>query len=221
MVNKGEDTFTEQGLSAMLREIFIIGAESESVMLRWALRILSCNLEVQKKVQAEIDEVCGKGVDVTWEMRSQLPYTMAVLKEVQRFADIAPTGLMHKTVCDASLRGYNLPANTLIMANFNSCHRSPVLWKAPEEFNPENFLDSSGKLIDNKEGFMPYGLGQRICPGRDLADMETFLILTNLLSSYLLFPVEGDAGGMETQFESGTAVLRNPKPYRVVFEKRQ
>jgi len=219
MVNKGEDTFTEQGLSAMLREIFIIGAESESVMLRWALRILSCNLEVQKKVQAEIDEVCGKGVDVNWEMHSQLPYTMAVLKEVQRFADIAPTGLMHKTVCDASLRGYNLPANTLIMANFSSCHRSPVFWKTPEEFNPEHFLDN-GKLIDNKEGFMPYGLGQRICPGRGLADMETFLILTNLLSSYQLFPVEGDAGGMETQFESGTAVLRNPKPYRVVFEKR-
>ena len=66
MVNKGELTFTEQGLSAMLREIFIIGSESESVMLRWALRILSCNLEVQEKVQAELDNVCGKGAEVIY-----------------------------------------------------------------------------------------------------------------------------------------------------------
>jgi hypothetical protein len=56
-VNKGEDTFTEQGLAAILREIFVIGSESESVMLRWALRILSCHPTVQEAVQAELDKV--------------------------------------------------------------------------------------------------------------------------------------------------------------------
>jgi len=218
-VNKGEVTFNEQGLSAMLREIFIIGSESESVMLRWALRILSCNVEVQKKVQTELDDVCGRGVDVTWDKKGDLPYTMAVIKEIQRFADIAPTGLMHKTVCDASLQGYNLPANTLIMANFSYCHRDPELWTHPDQFYPEHFLDN-GKLVINKEGFMPYGIGSRICPGKELADMEMFLILTNILTSYQLLPVGGDDGDLGTQFETGTAVLRNPKPYRVVFEER-
>ena len=83
-VNKGEDTFTEQGLSAILRELFVIGSESESVMMRWAIRILSCNKEVQAKVQQELDKVCGPGVDVTWDKKDQLPYTMAVIKEIQR-----------------------------------------------------------------------------------------------------------------------------------------
>ena len=31
----------EKGLGAMLREVFVIGAESESVMMRWAWRLLS------------------------------------------------------------------------------------------------------------------------------------------------------------------------------------
>jgi len=219
-VNKGEDTFTEHGLSAMLREIFIIGSESESVMLRWALRILSCNPAVQANVQAELDRVCGRGVEVTWSMKDELPYTMATLKEIQRFADIAPTGLMHKTVCDTSLQGYSLPANTLIMANFSSCHRDPELWKHPEQFHPEHFLDAAGGLIENKDGFMPYGLGTRICPGKELADMEMFLILANILSSHRVLAIEGDDGDLGTQFEAGTAVLRNPKPFRVVFEER-
>ena len=29
---------TEKGLGAMLRESFVIGAEAQSVMLRWAMR---------------------------------------------------------------------------------------------------------------------------------------------------------------------------------------
>jgi len=219
-INNGEVSFTEQGLSAMLRELFIIGSESESVMLRWAFRILSCNKEVQQRVQTELDREVGRGVDVTWAKRGDLPYTMAMLREIQRFADIAPTGLMHKTLCDTSLRGYTLPANTLVMANFSACHRSPQFWKQPDRFNPENFLDADGGLISSMDGFMPYGLGQRICPGKELADMEMFLVLANILATYDMFPVEGDAGEMGTQFEPGTAVLRNPKPYRVVFELR-
>ena len=54
-------------------------------------------------------QVAGKGGEVRWDMRSQLPYTMATIKEIQRFADIAPTGLMHKTVVDVNLNGFSLP----------------------------------------------------------------------------------------------------------------
>ena len=87
----------------------MIGSESESVMMRWAIRLLSCYPIVQKRIQEEIDTVVGKGKQVSWDLRSKMPYTMAVLKEIQRFADIAPTGLLHKTVCDVSLGGYELP----------------------------------------------------------------------------------------------------------------
>lgn len=59
-------TFLEQGLGALLRELFVIGAESESVMLRWAIRILSVHKDVQKKVQQEIDLVVGKERCVEW-----------------------------------------------------------------------------------------------------------------------------------------------------------
>ena len=55
----------------MLREMFVIGGESESVMLRWSVRILSVQTEVQKKVQQEIDLVVGKDRDVSWEDRKK------------------------------------------------------------------------------------------------------------------------------------------------------
>jgi len=216
-VNRGEDTFTEQGLSAILRELFVIGSESESVMMRWAIRILSCNVVIQRKVQAELERVCGPGMDVTWDKKDELPYTMAVMKEIQRFADIAPTGLLHKTGCETQISGYSLPANTLVLANLAACHRNPKFWPEPDVYNPENFLDD-GKLVTDKEGFLPYGIGPRVCPGAELADMQLFLMMSNLLTVYTMTLPEGDEGEIGTQFEAGTSVLRNPKPYRVIFK---
>ena len=186
-------------------------------MMRWAIRILSCNVEVQRRVQAELDKVCGPGADVTWDKKDALPYTMAVMKEIQRFADIAPTGLLHKTGCETQISGYSLPANTLVLANLAACHRSPKYWQQPDVFNPDNFLDN-GDLVTDKEGFLPYGIGPRVCPGAELADMQLFLMMSNLLTVYTLTTPEGDEGEIGTQFEAGTSVLRNPKPYRVIFK---
>ena len=57
------------------------------------------------------EKVCGKGASVTWDQRAQLPYTMAVMKEIQRYADIAPTGLMHKVPVFSGYRPMIYPHN--------------------------------------------------------------------------------------------------------------
>ena len=91
-------------------------------------------------------------------------------------------------------------------------------------------------MIENKEGFLPYSSGKRACPGAKLADMQLFLVLTNILAEYTLSLPKGDKGELGTQFkvkktsgtkqfyndviQAGTAVLRNPKPYRVVVQAR-
>lgn len=219
-INRGEETFSAEGLAAIVREVFIIGSESVSVMMRWAIRILACNPKVQAGIQSEADKVAGRGKEVTWEMAEDMPYTRAVIKEIQRFADVVPTGLMHKTVCDVSIEGYELPQGTLVMANLRGCHKDPRFWSKPEEFNPKHFLTEEGKVIEDKEGFLPYGVGRRICPGAKLADIQVFLMVTNILSDYSLALPQGDKGDLGTQFKAGTALLRNPKPYRVVVQTR-
>jgi hypothetical protein len=49
--------------------MFVMGAETQSVMLRWTIRILSVHKDVQRKVQDEMDEVVGRDKDVNWEDR--------------------------------------------------------------------------------------------------------------------------------------------------------
>jgi len=221
-INQGEETYSDQGLAAILREIFIIGAESESTMMRWAFRILSCNPQIQRRVQAELDAVVGPGENVTWDRKDDLPLTMAVVKELQRFADVAPTGLMHKTMCDTTIAGYRLPKGTVVIGNLSMCLRDPKLWLNPEQFYPEHFLTKENQLKSEEDilGFFAFGVGKRKCPGAKLADMQMFLLLANILNQFSLSVPREDSGIIATQFKSGTAVLRNPAPYRVVIRSR-
>ena len=56
-------------MGAILREMFVIGAETESVLLRWSFRILSVNKDIQRKIQDEIDTHVANDKDVLWEDR--------------------------------------------------------------------------------------------------------------------------------------------------------
>ena len=129
-IKENAEYFTEPGLGAMLREMFVIGAESESVMLRWAVRILSVHSEAQRKVQAEIDHVVGNDRDVMWSDLEELHFTRATLCEIQRFADIAPTAVGHKCMYDVDFHGFHLPKVYLVLLRIlipyiNLCIKNP------------------------------------------------------------------------------------------------
>ena len=61
------------------------------------------------RVQAEIDAVIGQARQPALEDRSNMPYTNAVIHEVQRKGNIIPFNVPRQAVKDTVLAGFRVP----------------------------------------------------------------------------------------------------------------
>ncbi|KAK9401415.1 cytochrome P450 2J2-like [Crotalus adamanteus] len=95
------------------------------------------------------------------------------------------------------MKSYHIPKRTMILADLRSVLLDPEQWETPEEFNPNHFLDKDGKFMEREE-FLPFGIGERICVGEQLARIEIFIFLTNLLRAFSFRLPEGVKELIET-----------------------
>ena len=72
---------------------------------------------VQKKAQAELDTVVGRGRLPDFDDQPNLVYINAIMKEALRWQVVLPFALPHKTMQDDEFRGYFIPAGTVILPN--------------------------------------------------------------------------------------------------------
>lgn len=118
--------------------LFLAGTETTSTTLRYALMLLIKHPDIQgrgpgntiqrvtfntlmfnhlltassnfvERAQLEIDAVIGRDRCPVMEDRKSLPFTVAVIHEVQRFLDIVPFSVPHYATQDISFRGYTIP----------------------------------------------------------------------------------------------------------------
>ncbi|KAG8445787.1 hypothetical protein GDO86_010538, partial [Hymenochirus boettgeri] len=181
--------FHNDNLTMLVTNLFAAGMETTSTTLRWGLLLMMKYPEIQRNVQNEIEKVIGMSQPQT-EHRKAMPYTDAVIHEIQRFADILPNNLPHATAQDVTFRGYFLPKGTYVMPLLTSVLKDKSLFEKPDEFHPQHFLDSEGNFVKN-EAFLPFSAGKRSCAGENLAKMELFLFFTRLLQNFIFQPPPG------------------------------
>ncbi|XP_077345176.1 cytochrome P450 2K1-like isoform X2 [Lithobates pipiens] len=149
--------FHNRNLLSLVRNLFSAGMETTAATLRWGLLLMTKYPEIQEKVQNEIAKVIGT-VQPKYNLRHQMPYTSAVLHEIQRFANILPMNLPHLTTKDVHFMGYFIPKDTYIIHLLTSVLHDKTQFAEPHIFNPQHFLDSQGNF-QKKDAFMPFSAG--------------------------------------------------------------
>ncbi|XP_056419489.1 uncharacterized protein LOC130360958 [Hyla sarda] len=201
--------YHNENLTVLVGDLFGAGMETTSTTLRWSILLMMKYHEIQEKVQNEIERVIGSA-QPQMEHRKEMPYTDAVVHEIQRFGDIAPTTVPHLASQDVTFRGYFIPKGTIILPVLHSLHKDKEYFKKPDEFYPEHFLDSEGNFKKN-EAFIPFSIGKRSCAGETLAKMELFLFFTTLLQNFTFkAPL-----GAKLDLTPALGSTNSPKPFEV------
>ncbi|XP_056394009.1 cytochrome P450 2C15-like isoform X2 [Hyla sarda] len=214
---KENPSFNTENMLMTILDLFVAGTETVSTTLRHGFLVLLKYTDIQDKLQEEIDTVIGENPFPNVKHRSKMPYTDAVIHEIQRFCDVAPLSLPHAVKRDTEFRGFTIPKGMDVYPMLCSVHRDAKQFATPNRFNPNHFLDIDGNFTKN-EAFMAFSAGKRACIGEGLARMELFIFITVILQNFRL-------SSKETFSEEDIAPKMNgfgtqPTQYQVSFIPR-
>lgn len=114
--------------------------------------------------------------------------------------------------------GFRIPKNAHVIPLLYTVHMNPDYWNNPEEFRPERFLSADCTKVIKPEHFIPFGVGQRMCLGDNLAEKEFFLFFSILMQQ---FDIQNPHGVPLPGLKGIVGVTVTPEAFEVVFHSRR
>ncbi|XP_014518147.1 cytochrome P450 71D9-like isoform X1 [Vigna radiata var. radiata] len=162
---KEEFGLSDNGIKAVILDIYGGGSETSSTTITWAMAEIIKDARVMKKVQAEVREVFGKEGQANESDMENLKYLKCVVKETLRLHPPGPLLLPRECGEACEIKGYDIPMKSKIIINAWAIGRDPNHWTEAERFYPERFIESGVDYKGNNFEYIPFGAGRRMCPG--------------------------------------------------------
>ena len=175
-------------LEAEFFTLFFKGHEATTSALVWTWAELARHPEIEEQVREEVARVLGDR-QPTLEDLPKLSYLTQVFQEAMRLHPPAP--VLGRTAVEADrMMEFDVPAGTHVIAVPYVLHRHPAFWEEPERFWPERFSREREQKLP-RFLYVPFGAGQRLCIGNNLALMEATLTLAMMVQRYRISVVPG------------------------------
>ncbi|GBC07849.1 hypothetical protein RclHR1_07730002 [Rhizophagus clarus] len=107
-----------------------------------------------------------------------------------------------RPITESDVRGYQCPVETMVRINIDAIHNNEKHWDEPDKFNPDRWMVEG--FEPNKNSFIMFGGGLRICPGRKLAMVELVCLMALLFRKYDIDLVDMNAP-LKTESDTVTA----------------
>jgi len=213
-VNNESENFNTDELFNCIFDFILVGMETTSTTLKWALLFLTLHQDVQDRCRNEVYEVVGSA-KVTVANRPSMPFLQATIAEIQRLSSVS-TFVPHVTTAPTKVGEFNFPKNSFFNVNLRFIMNDPAHFDKPEQFNPDRFISEDGRYIKN-ERVIPFGIGRRHCMAEQLARNEIFIFLADLLQQLRFLPPRDHPAPKTTNYIIN--LTRIPKDFNLRVEK--
>ncbi|PVU87380.1 hypothetical protein BB559_006070 [Furculomyces boomerangus] len=207
--------------SELIKELVVMigaGVDTTSTTMTWILHLYMMYPSVYQKVVKEInDSFPDRSKLIRYqEARKKLVYFVATVYESMRFRSVSGAPTYRMSSGDGVFLKDNtfIPPNTEMGLFIKGAHMDENVWNNPKSFNPDRFLGEEGEKL--KKEVLAFGAGVRICPGKNLAWMEIFTILPNLIRKYeFKLPKDSIFGPQHVDETTGEPILAKASAYIV------
>jgi len=86
---------------------------------------------------------------------------------------------------DIQIGNLDVPKGVCLWTLVPTLHRDPEIWGADaNEFKPERFSEGVSKACKYPQAYVPFGLGTRLCLGKNFAMVELKVVLALIISRF-------------------------------------
>ena len=170
---------SKANLRVVLKDLIIGGMEGPSVILAWLLLLVAEHTDIQERMAAEVEKVIGTDRAPALEDERACPYVRATIVETLRYVTVTPIHRHSSPHGATTLKGYHIPAGSMILEDVHSVNFEKSVFGDPEVFRPERFMGPEGDQLRKHEA--TFGFGARQCVGTTYSYSVLFLFLAGLL----------------------------------------
>ena len=186
-----EALLSDLEILSTLKEYFIGGSDTTSIILSWCMYQLCIDKEMLQRVQTEVDGVLS--LEMTGEQAMAaiplLPYCAAVFRELLRHKTPIILAMLTLVGTDTVTlsNGIQIHKNDELLIHLEGIMKDPDVYDNPEEFNPSRWLvaeQNPAKLLLMEQTFAAFGFGPRVCPGQFLAFAEVVACMAAIVRNF-------------------------------------
>ncbi|WRX11973.1 Cytochrome P450 - like 10 [Theobroma cacao] len=165
------------------KNIYFAGHESTAVAASWCLMLLALHPEWQSRILTEVAQVCGDKLPDADSVSHMKIVTMVIQETLRLYPPAA--FVSREALEEIQLENVTIPKGVCLWTLIPTLHRDPEIWGSDaNEFKPERFNDGVSKACKFPQAYIPFGLGPRLCLGRNLAMVQLKIVLCHIISKF-------------------------------------